>query len=88
MMGAVLHTVNVRLSPEQILYAINHPPARKIDARRLGREALELGLDVYAGYGMSEACPTLTLSGLMPKMNGRIAPPMTSTSVEKGKVET
>jgi fatty-acyl-CoA synthase len=35
----------------------------------LAREALELGLDVYAGYGMSEACPTLTLSGLMPKMN-------------------
>jgi len=35
----------------------------------LAREALELGLDVYAGYGMSEACPTLTLSSLMPKMN-------------------
>src|SRR5271166_1573967 len=30
----------------------------------LAREALELGLDVYAGYGMSEECPTLTLSGL------------------------
>jgi fatty-acyl-CoA synthase len=35
----------------------------------LAQEALELGLDVYAGYGMSEACPTLTLSGFMPKMN-------------------
>jgi fatty-acyl-CoA synthase len=34
----------------------------------LAREALELGLDIYAGYGMSEACPLLTLSGLMPKM--------------------
>ena len=34
----------------------------------LAREALELGLDVYAGYGMSETCPSLTLSGLMPKM--------------------
>jgi fatty-acyl-CoA synthase len=34
----------------------------------LAREALERGLDVYAGYGTSEACPTLTLSGLMPKM--------------------
>jgi fatty-acyl-CoA synthase len=34
----------------------------------LAREALGLGLDVYAGYGMSEACPILTLSGLMPKM--------------------
>jgi fatty-acyl-CoA synthase len=35
----------------------------------LAREALELGLEVYAGYGMSETCPVLTLSGLMPKMN-------------------
>jgi fatty-acyl-CoA synthase len=35
----------------------------------LAREALELGLDIYAGYGMSETCPILTLSGLMPKMN-------------------
>jgi fatty-acyl-CoA synthase len=26
MMGAVLHTVNVRLSPEQVLYTINHAP--------------------------------------------------------------
>jgi fatty-acyl-CoA synthase len=34
----------------------------------LAREALELGLDVYAGNGMSETCPILTLSGLMPKM--------------------
>ena len=24
MMGAVLHTVNVRISPEQVLYTINH----------------------------------------------------------------
>ena len=24
MMGAVLHTINVRLSPEQILYTVNH----------------------------------------------------------------
>jgi fatty-acyl-CoA synthase len=35
----------------------------------LAREALELGLGIYAGYGMSETCPLLTLSGLMPKMN-------------------
>ena len=24
MLGAVLHTINIRLSPEQILYTINH----------------------------------------------------------------
>jgi fatty-acyl-CoA synthase len=34
----------------------------------LAREALELGLDIYAAWGMSESCPILTLSGLMPKM--------------------
>jgi fatty-acyl-CoA synthase len=39
--------------------------------RALAREALELGLDVYGGYGMSETCTVLTLSGLMPKMNRR-----------------
>ena len=36
----------------------------------LAREALEFGMSVYAGYGMSEACPTLTLSSLKPKMAG------------------
>jgi fatty-acyl-CoA synthase len=39
-------------------------------SQALAREALGLGLDVYSGYGMSEACPILTLSGLMPKMVG------------------
>jgi fatty-acyl-CoA synthase len=34
----------------------------------LAREALGLGLNVYAGYGMSESGPILTLSRLMPKM--------------------
>jgi fatty-acyl-CoA synthase len=36
----------------------------------LAREALGLGLDVYSGYGMSEACPILTLSDFMPKIAG------------------
>jgi fatty-acyl-CoA synthase len=35
----------------------------------LAREALELGLDICAGYGMSETCPGLTVSSLMPEMN-------------------
>ena len=34
----------------------------------LAREALERGIDVYTGYGMSETCPILAVSGLMPKM--------------------
>lgn len=39
MMGAVLHTVNVRLSPEQILYTINHA---KDDVILINREFLPI----------------------------------------------
>jgi fatty-acyl-CoA synthase len=34
MMGAVLHTINVRLSPEQILYTINHAEDRVLVVHR------------------------------------------------------
>ena len=34
----------------------------------LARQALEEGIDLYAGYGMSETCPVLTLSLLKPHM--------------------
>ena len=37
--------------------------------KSLAKAALERGIDIFAGYGMSETCPILTLSGLMPKMN-------------------
>lgn len=39
MMGAVLHTINVRLSPEQVLYTINHA---KDDVILINREFLPL----------------------------------------------
>jgi len=34
----------------------------------LAHQALELGVDLYTGYGMSETCPILTLSRLEPHM--------------------
>jgi fatty-acyl-CoA synthase len=34
----------------------------------LARQALELGVDVFTGYGMSETCPILTLAHLKPHM--------------------
>jgi fatty-acyl-CoA synthase len=34
----------------------------------LARAALEHGVDIIAGYGMSETCPILTLSHLLPSM--------------------
>ncbi len=36
----------------------------------LARAALERGIDVIAGYGMSETCPILTLAHLLPRMLG------------------
>jgi fatty-acyl-CoA synthase len=37
-------------------------------ARSLARQALEMGIDVFTGYGMSETCPLLTLAQLEPHM--------------------
>ncbi len=34
----------------------------------LAKQALELGIDIFTGYGMSETCPILTLSRLKPEM--------------------
>jgi fatty-acyl-CoA synthase len=34
----------------------------------LARKAIEHGIDVIAGYGMSETCPVLTLAHLRPHM--------------------
>ena len=34
----------------------------------MARAALEMGIDIFTGYGMSETCPLLTLSHLMPHM--------------------
>lgn len=41
MMGAVLHTINVRLSPEQMLYTINHAEDKVILVNREFLSALE-----------------------------------------------
>ncbi len=34
----------------------------------LARQALDVGIDLYSGYGMSETCPVLTLAQLRPHM--------------------
>lgn len=36
----------------------------------LAKQALQQGVDVFSGYGMSETCPLLTLSRLEPEMLG------------------
>ncbi|MDX6381269.1 MAG: hypothetical protein QOI57_2293 [Rubrobacteraceae bacterium] len=37
----------------------------------MGKTALERGIDVFTGYGMSETCPLLTLAQLTPEMLDR-----------------
>ena len=36
--------------------------------RGLAKAAMELGIDIYTGYGMSETCPLLSLTNLSPEM--------------------
>jgi fatty-acyl-CoA synthase len=60
---------------------INHPSAGETDLRGwkvntggmalprgLAERAMELGIDIFHGYGMSETCPILTLANLKPHM--------------------
>lgn len=60
---------------------LNHPLAKVIDLRSwkvntggmamprgLARAALERGIDLFHGYGMSETCPILTIANFKPHM--------------------
>ncbi len=60
---------------------INHPMARQMDLsswkvntggmalpRGLAKTALEMGIQLFHGYGMSETCPILTLANMKPYM--------------------
>jgi fatty-acyl-CoA synthase len=60
---------------------LKHPHAERVDfrgwkliiggaamSRNLAIDALTRGIDVFAGYGMSETCPILTISQLTPDM--------------------
>ncbi len=60
---------------------LTHPKAKEIDlsewkviiggsalSKGLCKEAMDVGIDIYTGYGMSETCPVLTLAYLKPNM--------------------
>ncbi|MGC8659086.1 MAG: AMP-binding protein, partial [Desulfomonilaceae bacterium] len=60
---------------------INHPIAKEINLkgwkvntggmalpRGLAKTALEMGIELFHGYGMSETCPILTLANMKPHM--------------------
>jgi fatty-acyl-CoA synthase len=36
--------------------------------RGLARQAIDMGIDIFQGYGMSETCPLLTMANLKPHM--------------------
>ena len=63
---------------------LSHPASRQVDLSRwkvviggaalpqgLCRTALERGIDIFSGYGMSETCPVLTLAQLDPDVLSR-----------------
>jgi len=60
---------------------LNHPKAKEVDLRGwkintggmalprgLASQAMERGIDIFHGYGLSETCPILTLANLKPHM--------------------
>ncbi|HMK33599.1 MAG TPA: long-chain-fatty-acid--CoA ligase [Desulfomonilaceae bacterium] len=60
---------------------VNHPKAETVELRGwkvntggmalprgLARTLMEMGIEVFHGYGMSETCPILTLANLKPRM--------------------
>ncbi|MBI5568583.1 MAG: fatty acid--CoA ligase [Desulfomonile tiedjei] len=67
--------------PTILTMLLDHPVAKEIDLRGwkvntggmalprgLAQRALEKGIEIFHGYGMSETCPILTLAHLKPRM--------------------
>ena len=80
----LIETENVTFShcvPTILHMILHHPKAETTDLTRwkaliggasfpvgLAKEAVALGIDAYAAYGMSETCPVLTIANLKPHM--------------------
>jgi fatty-acyl-CoA synthase len=80
----LLRTEKVTFShcvPTILHMIIENPAAREVDLRGwkvntggmalprgLAKKVLEMGIEVFHGYGMSETCPILTLANLKPHM--------------------
>ncbi len=69
--------------PTIIQMLVSSPVAKKVDLKKwkvviggarlpkgLAQAATELGIQIYAGYGMSETCPIISLGTLKPEMMG------------------
>lgn len=69
--------------PTIVHMLLAHPAAERADlsrwrvtvggarlSRGLAREAMKRGIEIYTGYGMSEACPVIAVANLKPAMLG------------------
>ncbi|MDQ5984425.1 MAG: Long-chain-fatty-acid--CoA ligase [Syntrophus sp. SKADARSKE-3] len=83
--------------PTIIQMLVGSPVAKKVDLshwkviiggarlmKGLAQAALELGIQIYAGYGMSETCPLLSLAILKPPMLGKSNEEMVDTLIMTG----
>jgi len=84
MLLRLILTEKVTLShcvPTIIQMLVGSPVAKKVDlskwkviiggaalTKSLALAAMELGIEIYAAYGMSETCPLLTIANLKPRM--------------------
>jgi fatty-acyl-CoA synthase len=77
---------------------LNSPASQEVDLRGfkmviggsalskgLARAALARGIDIFAGYGMSETCPILTIAQLTPEIAERDADEQTEIRVKAGR---
>lgn len=84
--------------PTMLHMLLRHPHARRMDlsrwkliiggaamSRTLCLEAMQHGIDIFSGYGMSETCPILTLAHLSTEMLGLSAEEQAATRCMTGR---
>src|SRR5262249_3101728 len=101
MLCRLIRTEKVTFShcvPTILHMLLNHPGSRDVDltgfkmiiggsalSKGLAQAALARGIDVFAGYGMSETCPILTIAQLTPDILERGAEEQTEIRAKAGR---
>ncbi|MDD5168816.1 MAG: fatty acid--CoA ligase, partial [Syntrophales bacterium] len=83
--------------PTIIQMLVGSPAAKKVDLSKwkvliggsrlpkgLAQAAMDLGIEICAGYGMSETCPVLTTANLKPGMLGKAKADLVDTVITTG----
>src|SRR6266851_1972091 len=84
--------------PTLLHMLLNHPASQNVDLtgwkvmiggsalpKGLARAAIERGIDVFGGYGMSETCPVVSIAQLTPAMLERDADGQVDVRVKAGR---